>query len=286
MSGGEQTFGITSNVSWTVSSSASWLTVSPTSGSNSGTVTLTASANSGSNARTATVTVSGAGVSNQTVTVTQEAQGIVVQPTPPSDSQGSIDVSLNVPVNEPFALSFTIALPAGFNLNQVATALISELLSSHQLTISPAGAGHWLFEIKPKTSLRSANEMTYQQVVHIVYTLDETVTAGDYEVTVSDINLTLSNSGTTVHQDEIRVPVTVDGPTGIESVGASQIWFYRGILHVNTPVSERIDVYSVSGLRLYTAQKLEGEARFNLGGLPRGILIVRGGSGWARKIKN
>jgi YD repeat-containing protein len=369
-SGGQQTFNITSNVGWTVSSSASWLTVSPASGSNNGTVTLTAFANNGSSARTATVTVSGTDVSDRTVSVTQEAlpvvypnfislyptemklapgekgqlsanvlpgnatdrsvtwssnnrqvavvssdglvtavstgyavitagtvsgnltatcsvtveeQGIVVLPDDPANGQGNIEISLNIPVNEPFSVSFTLTLPTGFNLDQIATSLVSELQGSHQLTISPAGTGNWLFEIKPKTSPRSANEMMYQQVVHIVYTLDATATAGDYEVTVSNVNLTLDD-GTTVHQDEISVSVTFDGTTGIESIGASQVWFYSGILHVNTPAAERVDVYSVSGLRLYSAWKAEGEAGFNLNDLPRGVLIVRGSSGWTGKI--
>jgi hypothetical protein len=64
-------FSITSNVSWTVSSNQTWLTVSPTSGSNNGTVTVTAQQNTGTSTRSATVTVAATGVSSQTVTVTQ-----------------------------------------------------------------------------------------------------------------------------------------------------------------------------------------------------------------------
>ncbi|MGD0591270.1 MAG: malectin domain-containing carbohydrate-binding protein [Bacteroidota bacterium] len=64
-------FSITSNVSWTVSSNQTWLTVSPASGSNNGTVTVTAQQNTGTSTRSATVTVAATGVSSQTVTVTQ-----------------------------------------------------------------------------------------------------------------------------------------------------------------------------------------------------------------------
>jgi hypothetical protein len=73
--GSTGTFNITSNVSWTVSSNQTWLTVSPTSGSNNATVTVTAQQNSGSSSRQATVTVSGSGVSSQTVTVSQSGSG-------------------------------------------------------------------------------------------------------------------------------------------------------------------------------------------------------------------
>lgn len=66
------TFDISSNVSWTVSSDQTWLFVSPTSGSNNGTVTLTAQANPNAATRSATITVSGSGTP-QTITVTQAA---------------------------------------------------------------------------------------------------------------------------------------------------------------------------------------------------------------------
>jgi hypothetical protein len=35
---------------------------------------------------------------------------------------------------------------------------------------------------------------------------------------------------------------------------------------------------------LYQAQKAVGKATFNLNHLPKGVLIVRGGSGWTGKI--
>lgn len=64
------TFSITSNVSWTTSDNQSWLTVSPTSGSNNATVTVTATANTGTSSRSGTVTVTG-GSLTRTITVTQ-----------------------------------------------------------------------------------------------------------------------------------------------------------------------------------------------------------------------
>ena len=68
--GGNGSVGVTASAStcgWTATSEASWLTVSPASGSGSGTVTMTAAANTGS-ARTAMLTIAG-----QTYTVTQAA---------------------------------------------------------------------------------------------------------------------------------------------------------------------------------------------------------------------
>lgn len=56
--------------SWTVSDNASWLTLTPTSGSGNATITLNYSANSGGN-RTALITGTSAGLPNQTVIVSQ-----------------------------------------------------------------------------------------------------------------------------------------------------------------------------------------------------------------------
>ncbi len=80
------TFTVTSNTSWTVSSSQYWLTVSPTSGSNNETVTVTAQAN-GSLTRRAKVTVYGD--TSQTVTVTQSrigGEGCTIPSMPPFSS--------------------------------------------------------------------------------------------------------------------------------------------------------------------------------------------------------
>jgi hypothetical protein len=47
---------------WTASSGVSWITLNPTSGTGSGSVTLTAAANSGTSSRTGTVTIAGQNV--------------------------------------------------------------------------------------------------------------------------------------------------------------------------------------------------------------------------------
>ena len=63
-------FNIASNVSWTVSrGSASWITVSPASGSNNAEITVSVTANTGS-ARTGTITVTGGGFT-RTISVAQ-----------------------------------------------------------------------------------------------------------------------------------------------------------------------------------------------------------------------
>jgi len=67
-----QTIGVTANVSWTATKTASWITITAgATASNNGTVTYSVSANSGS-ARSGTITVSGGGIT-RTFTVNQAA---------------------------------------------------------------------------------------------------------------------------------------------------------------------------------------------------------------------
>jgi hypothetical protein len=74
-------------------------------------------------------------------------------------------------------------------------------------------------------------------------------------------------------------------PNANESIAEPvQVRCNNGILTVQTPAAEQIDVYSINGALLYQVQKASGEATLNLSRLPQGVLIVRGGSGWTRKI--
>ena len=189
-----------------------------------------------------------------------------------------------MPIHESFSVTFTLRLPAGFLLDQQATALVSELLNGYQLIITPTGNGGWRFEIKPKTGLRSGEVTEYRKLVNIVYTISgESVSEGDYEIKLTDVNLQM-NSGGTVHQDEITVPVHVT-PTANTTVEVTSVTSVNGLLTVNTPQAEQVSVYSVNGMLVYQAQKETGKAMFDLSRLPAGVYIVKGESRWTRKIR-
>jgi hypothetical protein len=65
---------VTSNVSWTITDNQSWLSVSPTSGSNNGSFNVSYTANTSTSSRSGTVTVSGGGIT-RTIAVTQSGTG-------------------------------------------------------------------------------------------------------------------------------------------------------------------------------------------------------------------
>jgi hypothetical protein len=281
--GGTQNLTVTANTGWTAAGSASWVTVSPASGSSDGTITVTAAANGG-NARTATVTISGGGLT-RTVTITQAAgeQDITVDPVPPSDgAPGYLILRLGIPTDDALSGTFLVILPPGMNLDLIGTVLLGSLADRYELRVTPVSANSWLLEIRSQASLRSVPETAERDIVRIAWTTDETVPAGSYEIKISNLEITLGGN-TVIRRDEIRVSVTV--ATGTEVVEASQVWFHGDLLHVRTPVAERTEVYSVAGQLLHRAWKDAGEAVFDLNGLPHGgVLIVRGSSGWVKKI--
>ncbi|MDD2229055.1 MAG: BACON domain-containing protein, partial [Candidatus Cloacimonetes bacterium] len=80
---GSTTFSITSNVSWTVNESISWLSISPSSGSGNNTIAINYTANPDITSRSGQITVSGSGLT-QTVTVTQDAAPLFLTVTPNS----------------------------------------------------------------------------------------------------------------------------------------------------------------------------------------------------------
>jgi uncharacterized protein YjdB/pimeloyl-ACP methyl ester carboxylesterase len=320
-SGGQQTFGVTSNVSWTASSSAPWLTVSPASGSNSGTVILTASANSSSATRTATVTVSGAGVGNRTVTVTQETAAPFLSVSrssvqlAASGGQQTFGVTSNVSWTASSSASWLTVSPAsGSNSGTVtltASANSSSTVRTTTVTVSGADVGNRTVTVTQETPsavypafislnrtemilVPGETEQLWATVLpgnatdrSVIWSSSDQQVAGissDGRVTAVADGYADITAETVLGGLKATCAVTVESPSGNESIEASQIWFYKSILTVRTPATERIDIYSVSGLLLCTAQKETGEATFDLSDLPHGVLIARGSSGWVKKI--
>ena len=101
--GGDNTFTISSNVSWTVSSDQAWCTASPQSGSNNGTITVNATANPESYSRTATLTITGNSITRK-ITVTQDQKAVdytlTVDPTSLQYGAGEETQSITVTSND------------------------------------------------------------------------------------------------------------------------------------------------------------------------------------------
>ncbi|WP_407556107.1 polysaccharide lyase family 7 protein [Winogradskyella sp. 4-2091] len=110
----EQTQYITvaSNLDWSVSVNADWITVSPISGSDNGTVYVTAQTNTTFNNRTGSVTVSGGNIS-RVVSVSQaagEETGVLDPNNPPSDNFDLSTWKLSIPDDQGNGTASTISV--------------------------------------------------------------------------------------------------------------------------------------------------------------------------------
>jgi hypothetical protein len=236
--------------------------------------------------RSATITVAGGGIT-RTVSIAQAAaaQDVVVDPVPPANgAQSYLVLRLGIPTDDPFSGTFLVVLPPGMSLDLTKTVILGSLANQYDLLISKIDAQTWLIEIRPKSSPRTLSTTAAQDIVKIAYTVSSSVADGSYEISIRDLEFTVGDH-VTIRKDEIRVPVTVAGPTGNEAVEAgTEVWYSGGVLSVGTPLREVVTVYSLSGSPVFSAEKAAGRATFRLPHLPGGVYIVRGGSGWARKI--
>ena len=97
-SGGSQNVDITSNTTWTATESLTYLSVSPASGTNNGSVTIKCDPNTSTVARTGSITISGIGAASKSITFTQAGLAPVLNVTPDSlvfqDTGGTQQISI------------------------------------------------------------------------------------------------------------------------------------------------------------------------------------------------
>jgi hypothetical protein len=118
------------------------------------------------------------------------------------------------------------------------------------------------------------------------------LTAGTYAVEISNPAITSNAS----YPAKVIANYNVTGSsssskqgdgsiTDLEEMANTDISAYVNVnrLYVNSPKSEQITIYSLGGSLIYQSKKPEGKATFDIGSLPKGVLIVRGSSGWVRK---
>jgi len=218
-------------------------------------------------------------------TIIEQNQTVVVDEGTPAGSNGTgtIEVSLEIPSNVPFTGTFKVALPNGMSIDVNATKLADGLGTNLVLTITQNSDGSWLFTIT-STALRSSMDLVYQKIADIVYKVDKSVSDGTYKATINDLNLNFDD-GTSIVESELPVSITVDHSyTGIPSVSAEvKAYVSNNVLYIDSPTSEIIRLYSVSGSLLYNTKKPAGKVAIPLNGIQDKVLIIRSSSGWVKK---
>jgi hypothetical protein len=126
------------------------------------------------------------------------------------------------------------------------------------------------------------NAETTNPKANIIGTEQKTITIwGD---TVLKIRVIAENNVTALEYEVkiIKLPIDV---TGISNPGTPNVQVYMNsqTLYINTPISERIGIYSVTGKLLYRLEKPAGKASFPFNHHAQ-VLIVKGSSGWVKKL--
>ena len=228
-------FDITSAISWNVSSSDTWLTVSPSSGSNNGTVTLIVSANPASTERTASITVSGTGIASQTISVTQEA-GI------PNLSVSVSALTIGDTLNS--VASFDILSNTDWTITSSEEWLTTSSLSGSDSATIMLTASANLLSITRQATLTISAANTVSQIINI--TQQAHITAGINESFGSKENI---------------YPNPVTGKLNIR------------LLSENLP--SIIQIYSVTGKRLVDIIAVSPETAIDLDKFPEGPYIIK-----------
>ncbi len=97
---------ITANVSWTATDNQTWITVTPTSGANNGSLSVSVTANTGTAARAGTVTVSGAGIS-RAIAVSQA--GVATPGNNLTVSSASVSLGAAASTSSPVAITANVS---------------------------------------------------------------------------------------------------------------------------------------------------------------------------------
>jgi len=208
-----------------------------------------------------------------------------------SNGEGSINLVLEIPTNTLFTGSFYIQLPEGFTVNMEKTSLSESLSSLLDWTITQEDGGKWLVTISlksDKSSFRKMTDVAYTKIMEIVYNVEETVENGSYQSTISNLNFEFED-GTVVKEIEIPVDVSVDhsynNEEGIKAIQSGMnVYISDNQLYVDTPQAEMIYLYSVIGQLEYSCMKAEGMKIIPLKQNNHRILIVKGSSGWVKKM--
>jgi hypothetical protein len=145
---GNTQFFVTSNVNWTVTSDASWCTVTP-SGNGNDTIVATFTENTSVIPRVALITVTGDGGITRTVTVSQDGIPVILEVTPPNrevSSNGgntSFYVTSNTNWNVSVDSTWITATPSGQGNDSILVNVAGNMATTSRIgtiTVSATGA--------------------------------------------------------------------------------------------------------------------------------------------------
>ncbi|RRD72041.1 Ig-like domain-containing protein [Tannerella forsythia] len=158
----------------------------------------------------------------------------------------------------------------------VAVASIS--LDQSQLNLTAGQKGKLKATVLPLDATN--REVTWSSNNEAVASVDDDGEVHAYKSGEAVITVTTKDGGKTA---TCKVTVMIKMSNEVIA-GEASAWSSYGRLYVTSPVKEVIEIYALTGVIVHRATKSPGETAFDLN-VPRGIVIVKGSSGWVRKVK-
>ena len=204
-----------------------------------------------------------------------------------SDNKGSFNLDVNIPTDSIGYGSITITFPKDFTLDEKNTTLTLDFSSFFTFTITKQENNSWLLEIKQQ-SLRRALLRTDEakKMFQVAYMVDENVKRGTYDIFVNNIFFE-TKGGNYIHEPAITVPAAVERlSVGNELINkfAPVVYTSNQTIYIQASQEERIKLYSIMGHKLYESEIQSGLNVINAVNFPQGILIIKGNSGWTKKL--
>ena len=292
-------FQIDSNRDWDIISDEDWVTTSPTSNyytniSRDNTfVYIMADANTGADSRTARLTVRGNGQTDCRIYITQLAApdaSIIEGFRTNANGRGEIIFGLSNTIGRNYLTlsgSFEVQLPAGFVLDESRTRM--QLLESrHDLTITNIGANRWLIDIKQTEPGLDAYEdgNVWNPIMNIAILADAGVAKGAYEVAVENISITMSD-GTEVKRPLLTTTINVNEVvTSNASIDELPLraYFTGNMLTIESRQTEAIEIFSITGVQLYSGLKNEHVMTIPFPSSKGTIYIIKGSKSGTIKV--
>ncbi|MDO4704499.1 Ig-like domain-containing protein [Tannerella sp.] len=151
-------------------------------------------------------------------------------------------------------------------------------LDKSQLELTAGQKGKLKATVLPADATN--REVTWSSDNEAVASVDDDGEVHAYKSGEAVITVTTKDGGKTA---TCKVMVMIDTSNEVIA-GETSAWSSYGRLYVTSPVKEVIEIYALTGVIVHRATKSPGETAFDLN-VPRGIVIVKGSSGWVRKVK-
>lgn len=207
--------------------------------------------------------------------------------TPVNNNQGGFDLSVNIPADSVQSGSLVVQLPEGFTLDEANTSLTVDFAGLFDLTLTKQENNSWLIEIKPKSLKNGAlRSDEIGKMLHIAYKVNDSVTKGTYNISINSIQFKTPGDNI-IPEPAITVPVNVNrwGVSNEQLEDSNTAVYITGnTIYIQTTQTEQIAIYTINGSKLYETTVQSGTTTVNAITFPQGVLIVKGSSGWVKKV--